>query len=69
MLGAAGGVVVFALSVNRQIVALQGQDRMSVTHPDQGFDPGGNHLKPALAAALIMAVTVPIALAFTGLPR
>ncbi len=42
---------------------------MSATHPDPSFDTGHNHLKPALIAVLITAVTVVIVLAFTGLPH
>jgi hypothetical protein len=42
---------------------------MSVTHPDQSFDSGHNHLKPFLAAVIIMVVTVAISLAFSGLPH
>ena len=42
---------------------------MSATHPDKSFDTGENHLMPALIAVLITAVTVVIALAFSGLPH
>ena len=42
---------------------------MSATHPDKSFDTGENHLKPALIAVLITAVTVVIALAVSGLPH
>jgi hypothetical protein len=42
---------------------------MSATHPDRSFDSGEHHLKPALIAIVIAAVTVVIALAFTGLPH
>ena len=42
---------------------------MSATHPDQSFDSGEHHLKPALIAILIAVVTMVIALAFTGLPH
>ena len=42
---------------------------MSATHPDQSFDSGEHHLKPALIAILIAAVTVILSLAVTGLPH
>jgi hypothetical protein len=42
---------------------------MSVTHPDQSFDTGHNHLKPLLVAVMIIAVTAVIVLALTGLPH
>ena len=42
---------------------------MSVTHPDPSFDSGHNHLKPFIVAVAIVAVTVVISLAFSGLPH
>ncbi len=42
---------------------------MSATHPNQSFDTGEHQLMPAVIAILIAAVTVAIALAFTGLPH
>ncbi|HUB16242.1 MAG TPA: hypothetical protein VMB34_30135 [Acetobacteraceae bacterium] len=42
---------------------------MSVTHPDPSFDSGHNHLKPFLAAVVIIAVTVAVSLVFSGLPH
>lgn len=42
---------------------------MSVTHPDQSFNSGENHLRPALIAVLIAVATMVIALAVTGLPH
>jgi hypothetical protein len=42
---------------------------MSAAHPDQSLDSGEHHLKPALIAILIAAITMVIALAFTGLPH
>ncbi len=42
---------------------------MSATQPDQSFDSGEHHLTPVLIAILIAAVTVVVALAFTGLPH
>ena len=47
---------------------VRGPTRMSATHPDPSLDSGEHHLKPALIAILIAAVTVVISLAFTGLP-
>jgi hypothetical protein len=46
-----------------------GTARMSATHPDKSFDSGENHLKPALIAVAIFAVTVAVTLLFTGLPH
>jgi len=42
---------------------------MSVTHSDPSFDSGHNHLKPFLVAIIIVAVTVAVSLAFSGLPH
>jgi len=42
---------------------------MSVTHPDRSFDSGHNHLKPFVVAVIIIAVTVVVSLAFSGLPH
>jgi hypothetical protein len=42
---------------------------MSATHPDQSFDSGENHLRPALIAILIAAVTAVVSLALIGLPH
>ena len=42
---------------------------MSLTHPDHSFASGHNQLKPFLVAAVIVAVTVAITLAFAGLPH
>lgn len=42
---------------------------MSVTHPDSSLDSGHHHLKPFLIAVLIVAATVAVSLAFTGLPH
>jgi len=42
---------------------------MSATQADPSFDSGQNHLKPLVIAVLIVAVTVAVALAFTGLPH
>jgi hypothetical protein len=42
---------------------------MSATHPDPSLDTGENHLKPALIAILIAAVTAVVSLALIGLPH
>ena len=42
---------------------------MSITHTDPSFDSGHNHIKPLLVALLIVAVTVAVSLAFSGLPH